>query len=468
MPGDGLEVTFYTGFSKRANSTKQPTGTATVCKCFLKEPTSIEKPTLLLSGDHFNYTYAKINSWGRYYKVNELLSNNNGLTQVTLTEDYGASFKSAIGSTKAMILRASTGYNEWLQDDMIYVSAQKTYIREVGTNSVGFADSTGCYLLSVINEDGSATSFAAQYFMNDTGMQYLAGRLMDANFIDDIKKYFSNISNGIISLKWMPFDYNTIISDSNLVTLSNYKIANTDVGGAGYRITGNNIYIDGYTELTIPWRTDKDFREIAPYTMIKLLVPMYGLIDLNASDLVGASKLYVQYRFDRTTGDVILVINRDSAGQPIQTVEFNVSVEVPVATLTRNVGGMIASLSGGVNNAIGIAAGNYVGGTAGLIANGVNFMLSANGRSVSTKGSINGRAHTAYGDKFQMVLYVPHTADPTRADHINTVGRPLQAVDTIGSHSGYIQCSNASVDIDGLETERMAVNNLLNSGFYYE
>lgn len=462
-----MKLTYWTGFSKRKNSTKQPTG-GTQIDVVWKEDTSIDAPSVILKGNAVNIDYAYIADWGKYYHVNAPIILTNGLTQYDLEEDVLATHKTEIGSTKAMILRTSTGYNVWIPDDEVYVSTQKTLVRTVDDVSVGFANGTGCYMISVINEEGCATGFAAQYYDNSTGIRALANQLMNSTFIQDVMQYSSNVSAGIVSLKWMPFDYSAIVS-SGFVTLENYKISNlVFTGASGYRITGNSYFLDGATTITIPWRTDKDYREACPFTVAKLLIPMYGLIDINTSDLVGATSLYIQYRVDRSTGDVVVILNRDSAGEVLQTIQFNVAVEVPVATLTRNIGGAMSAISGGINNAIGIAAGNYVGGVTGLIANAASFALSANGRSVSAKGALQGKAATAYGDKFQLLLYVPHTLDPTNSDYIAVKGRPLQAVGQISNHPGYVLCENASVDIAGDAWEKEQINSFLNSGFYYE
>lgn len=462
-----MKLHYWTGFSKRDNSTKIPSATATQIDVVWKEDTSIDMPSVILKGNALNIDYCYIPTFGKYYNVKAPIVLTNGLTQYDLEEDCLATHKTAIGNTKAMILRSSTGYNEWIPDPEVYVSAQKTIVREVNSTNVGFADSTGCYLLSVINEDGCATGFACQYYCNSTSLSALANDLMNSSFVQDIMQYTSNVAAGIVSLKWMPFSYSDIYS-SSFVTLQNYKISNLSFTTAGYKITGDAYYLDGAVTIPIPWRSDKDFREAAPYSVIKLLIPMYGLVDLNASDMVGAANLYVQYRADRSTGDVTVVINADTAGAVLQTIQFNVGVEVPIATLTRDIGGAISALSGGVNNAIGIAAGNYVGGTVGLISNAASFALAANGRSVSSKGTLQGKSMTAFGSQFQLLLYTNHTLDPTNADFIATKGRPCQYVDAIGNHSGYVQCMDASVEIPGDVWERTTINQYLNSGFYYE
>jgi len=462
-----MKLHYWTGFSKRDNSTKIPTATATQIDVVWKEDTSIDMPSVILKGNATNIDYCYIPDWGKYYNVKAPIMLTNGMAQYDLEEDVLATHKTAIGNTKAMILRSSTGYNVWLPDPEVYVSAEKTIVREVNSTNVGFADSTGCYLLSVINEDGCATGFSCQYYDSGVGMQNLANQLMQSSFMTDLLKYSANVATGIVSLKWMPFNYSDITT-AGFTTLSNYKISNLSFTSAGYKITGTSYYLDGAVTIPIPWRSDKDFREAAPYSMIKLLVPMYGLVDLNASDLVGATNLYVQYRADRSTGDVTVIINADTAGEVLQTIQFNVAVEVPIATLTRDIGGAVSALSGGVNSAIGIAAGNYIGGAAGLISNAASFALSANGRSVSSKGSLQGKSMTAYGNQFQIMLYTNHTLDPTNADFIATKGRPCQYVDSINNHSGYVQCMDASVDIPGDVWERTQINSYLNSGFYYE
>ena len=100
-----MEVHFYS-FSKRENSTKQPTGQYTNVNVTLKEPTSVTDPVLVLSGNHLtDYTYAHIPSFNRYYFVGEAVSIATDLTQLTLHEDYLATWKSNIQSTRAMILR---------------------------------------------------------------------------------------------------------------------------------------------------------------------------------------------------------------------------------------------------------------------------------------------------------------------------------------------------------------------------
>ena len=468
-----MKLKYWTDFSKRKNSTKQPLDTQAVeIDIKLKDDCSIINPVIQSSTIPINANYFYIADYGRYYYLDNTERTSNQLKDISTEVDVLATYKDYIGACNAMVVRASSGWNKMLRDELVHVSTEKVITRTVGS-AVGFAKSPGCYILSVVNEDGGVNAFACQYIVS--GLTNIAAALMDSGLIDDIKKYFSNINNAIISLKWLPMDFTAVC---NQCTTGNQplKFANyTATGVALHRVTSQSIYVDGSQSITIPWDSAQDFTECAPYTTMKLLVPMYGLVDLNAADLVSASSVVLDYRYDITTGDVTMIISAGTSGAILQTLQFNVAVDVPVASMTREAGSIMSSTSGLAGSALAFAASAATGNTAGMAASGLAAITSAsslglnlNGASVSVKGAIQGRAGLAYGDKPQLMLYMMKHADPDRAEHIAAVGRPVQACATISSFSGYVQCSDASVSMPGTATEKDRVNSYLNSGFFYE
>ena len=469
-----MKLKYWTDFSKRKNSTKQPLDTQAVeIDIKLKDDCSIINPVIQSSSIPINANYFYIADYGRYYYLDNTERTSNQLKDISTEVDVLATYKSYIGACNAMVVRSSSNYNKMLRDELVHVSTEKTIVRTVGS-SVGFAKWPGCYLLSVINEDGGVNSFACQYIISSTGLTNIAQQLMNSSFIDDIKKYFSNINNAIVSLKWLPMDYTAVTSQCTTSTA--LKFANTEITGySAHRISNTSIYVDGSQSITIPWDSNQDFTECAPYTTMKLLVPMYGLVDLNAADFVSASSVVMDYRYDITTGDVIMIISAGSSGAILQTLQFNVAVDVPVASLTKEVGSIMSSTSGLAGSAVAFAASAVTNNVPGMAASGLAAITSAaslglnmNGSSVSVKGAINGKAAMAYGDKPQLMLYIMKHADPTRAAHVAAVGRPVQACDTISNFSGYVQCSDASVSMPGTAVEKDRVNSYLNSGFFYE
>ena len=92
-----MQIKYWTDFSKRKNSTKQPTGgtTATVT---LKEPCGIASPSFVSAAIPESVKY--IQAWGRYYFVSEVTHDGPEII-IPCVSDPMATFKSAIGSTYA-------------------------------------------------------------------------------------------------------------------------------------------------------------------------------------------------------------------------------------------------------------------------------------------------------------------------------------------------------------------------------
>ena len=132
-----------------------------------------------------------------------------------------------------------------------------------------------------------------------------------------------------------------------------------------------------------------------------------------------------------------------------------------------SVGGMIGGIAGvAVSAATGNAIGAAVSGLSTLAAAGA-AVAQCNQRSTSVKGSNGGRAEYVVTN-ITLTLVVLDTEDVDSANYIARWGRPVGEVDSISSHSGYIQCDNASVSMPGTATEKDRVNSYLNSGFFYE
>ena len=92
-----MNITYWTDFTKRKNSTKQPTG-GTQTTVRLKEPCGIYSPTFICSGVPESVKY--VQAWGRYYFVTDVTHDGPELI-VSCASDPLATFKTAIGSTYA-------------------------------------------------------------------------------------------------------------------------------------------------------------------------------------------------------------------------------------------------------------------------------------------------------------------------------------------------------------------------------
>ena len=107
-----MNITYWTNFSKRTNSTKQPTG-GTQTTVRLKEPCGISSPTFICSGVPDNVKY--VQAFGRYYFVSEV-THNGGLIEISCTSDPLATYKSAIGALYADVEYTSASNNVLIRD----------------------------------------------------------------------------------------------------------------------------------------------------------------------------------------------------------------------------------------------------------------------------------------------------------------------------------------------------------------
>lgn len=115
-----------------------------------------------------------------------------------------------------------------------------------------------------------------------------------------------------------------------------------------------------------------------------------------------------------------------------------------------------------------MSLGGVVSGAFATLASGFNAIMAANKREVSVKGGIGGRAIIQEGIDVKLFAFSLDTEDPDAAAYIARWGRPVGRTESISSHSGYVECVNASADITGTALEKDRVNQYLNTGFYYE
>lgn len=457
-------------FSKRDNSTKQPSASDSYVEknVALKDDTDIKTPSFELHTTDATYTYAYIPDWNRYYFVSDVTYINNSEIIYHLEEDVLASNKTAIGNTVAHIAYSSTGWDKDIVDSRCAVLSNKI-TRSKNSSDTHF-DTTGCFLLSIVGTETSANGFATTYVCDNSKLFQVAQTLMGLDIQQRVIKSVYAPFDCVISCTWIPVKYSTITS--TYCRISSFVFGDWDSNIEGFVLTGTQMLGDGSVSLT---PTYNDFRAIQPYSSYTLTIPFYGNVDLNASDikehLLGGS-LPVAYTIDIASAEMTVMIG---ANPIMQTITCNIGVNCPIAQTSTNMTGTIGTIGGTIGGiagtAIGIATGNApLGITSGITAltSASTTALSANARATSIKGGINGRSSAIFGTKFQLNEYAMETEDCDSANYIAKWGRPVGVTHAINNHSGYVQCDDASIAIDGDSFERAQINGYLNSGFYYE
>lgn len=468
-----MTVTFYSGFSKRINSTKQPAITGTDHDCKLKEDCSEHDPVLLLQSTA-QYDYAYISAWAKFYYVKDIVSKSNTISEYHLSEDVMGTYKYYIGNTYAQIAYSSTDYDSLIIDPRIQVSSKKTVKTLASSGTAVFGASPGWYLLSVFADSiisGVNNGFAVTYILSDSGMEKLRRWLSDTNVWQAVFNYFKGEPiRSIFRCIHVPYN----VPNASITGVSSCVIGNQSSGAIF--TTGECGIISGfpidyqYHALAFS-RTYTDFRRSEPYTTAQIHLPGIGLVDLCMGDFGGASGCTVSVAIEILTGNV--QYNIAVGGEVIYTASTNVAAQCPIGTDIVDSGGVMNGITTFIGGAVSLVGAMMTeGATAALsagamVAGAANTALAANRHAQMISGNIGGRM-ASLGVYIYMNEYTVETQDPNDVNYIANRGRPCKKTALISSLGGYTECVNASVSCPGQAEEKEEINRYLNTGFFYE
>lgn len=451
-----MNITLFSGFSKRINSTKQPGGGESR-SVVLKENTSIERPTFILSGPLPNYNYAEFD--GRYYYVDDIVSIAQDIYELSCSIDYLATYKSEIGNYNCFVERSSSNYNIYINDGA--VSAEQRLIAESITREVAnHYDETGCYIVRVVG-DNATEGGVSTYAITESQLADLLRYCFDENnftdeIVDQMVKTFFNPFQYIISVMWFPIDLGSISGSGD-----NIKLGWWTVSGSFKKLDSV-----GYTELvrfsTPPANYYDDYRAYHPnFTQLTIHIPGTGTINADPTLLSNGGEIVLDTAVDYITGDAHTTIQlwvNNVYKANIATVSGKWGVPITIGQLQSVVGGIVqtgASVLSGLSG-----AGNPIASIGGVI-DGVQNILSP---TPSILGGAGNKSSLIY--KKAYTISVRNYGSGELATSV--YGRPCCKNLTLSSIPGYIKCANASVPIPSLGKDRDIVNSYLNNGFYYE
>lgn len=479
-------ITAYTGFSKRKNSTKQPTG-GTAITATLKDDVSLVQPVFIIQGNTFTYNYVEFQ--GRYYFVDDVVSLRNNLCEIHCNIDVLATYKTAIQATSAYVLY----YSYWNTEIVDTRLSTKTSITTDATTEVFHNLGSGeSYMLTAIGEDRTSI-FACDKSKIDelfesTVLQSIqsgwdtmignvdaaAAALSTGNVQDMIRDVFrcwlefiktqGEVTTSVLfcddAQKFvkncfvLPIDKSNIGGTLHMVHLGKW-IANAN-GNTGFP----RICHDSAT-LGIPWQAT-DWRRNEPYHEIYLYIPYIGLVNIPASEVIGVTNITVNVAIDTYSGVTSFVVNADNG-----TVlgQYSTNIAAPYAVGSSNIN-LTASGAQIVASAASIASGAATGnvGAISMGALGIVNSIKPFDASVSSNG---GAAGMGLGNTVKcFTVFHDTTVTPNSISPVK--GSPYNGVMSLSGVSGYVQTSGASVDIAGYGNEKDMVNNYLNGGIYIE
>lgn len=500
-----MNIKFYSGFSKRINSTKIPTGNPTLSlDGDLKDATSVEKPVIKIKNrgaiSPAPYVYAYIEKFNRYYFVSDWVYDQ-GFWYVHMTEDYLASWKPFIGFTNAYIDRCASESDGDIIDTR-YIT--KTNFQKSAVSFGTSLDSTGTFVLGIIggSADTSQTGGAVTYYaLTRTECVNLMNYLLSPAFLNDngfpqtstltqqltqeTAKAFVNPFQFIVSCVWFPLQPSLFYSGNSEAITVGYWLIDTTIA-TGHKV--NSVYIPVSSQVALPVHPQSasrgNYLNYAPYTRLSVYIPPYGVIPIDPScRRLGSNMRYIS-RVDPITGvgelnvyctDELPSALIDEHNIPIvATAIAQVGVPVQIAQVGTD---FINAISEGVQAVSSI---DWMGAMAGAVATqqfgGIGALKGITpetvGHVANAVMSLSPQVRTsgANGARFWTILYPRLMAEfSLLVDEDNEeMGRPLRQKRVINTLSGYVKCFEVTVDYPCFDTEKDAILMYLTSGFFWE
>lgn len=448
-----MNIELY-NFSKRINSTKQPATSGTVKAVSLKAPTDMYHPIVTISGNEFNYNYAKFN--GLYFYVTPT-SLRDGIMQLDLTLDPYASFKSEILATTAFVKYSASEHDSSVIDSRLQQTSDTSYYTSSGS-AIYTTPDNGRFVLQCVGVGQGAhtlTGINAAYAMAAIQLKGLSDEFISGTIsLDKLLQYFGSAWDCIVDCKLFPLS----ITDFPTGTSTNIMLGDYQCSTLGYPITDRMI--NDTDTITIPWHFS-DFRNLNPYTEMSILLPYIGSIPLNPADWIGESAIEVSRTIDILTGAVSYTLAPASGStvKILSTYTGNIASSIPVSTYKTDTSKVFGSL---IQEASSALSGDILGTASGLL----NFAANAFKMSPSMVGGYGG-ASGFFNTAIQINL-ICHNTNVTPASVNSVMGRPLFASKTLSSLSGYVETFNASVAAACPDNILSTINSALDGGLYIE
>lgn len=467
-----MNINIFTGFSKKKNSTKVPSGTGTSVTASLKRQTSYHNPVFVLSPvtgvTMEDISYVKYGS--HYYFVTDITVVPNNVYEISCAEDPMATHRSEIlGSTQYVLYSASSN-RPFVPDPRI--PKQSEVICKKFTPAEGnpyTSPPSGYFLLTCLSSDGTPSGgrFMTTYLCEEADVRALCYKFTNNTFSGSMFLSVTDAFDCVTNLVYMPLTsshYPSKSTNKETIYLGDLSMS----PASGFVVSGYNNNIKITSTFTPAWTYFNDWRLAPPYTTATLYIPGYGTVDINP--LHCDTSLLVDTYIDAFTGDTTSYIKGknqiDTDYNIIATINYNIGIQIPIGKYTSNAMGALSALVTAGGSAVSMASGNVGGGLYGMAASVGNAIIQANSMTASVKGSTGGTSWLS--EQLQCSL-VERCVNTFNTDIMkNTEGMPLMEETTLSTLSGYCKCENASVSIAGYDSDRDYINNVLNSGFFIE
>ena len=307
--------------------------------------------------------------------------------------------------------------------------------------------------------------FNRTFAMNSTNIQKLADFLWNADetIFNEIVKGLSlmggNPIDGLIDLRLYPFDVSVKASSG---ISQNIVVGRTDTKVTGIKISDYNAVLELGSCTFFPYFGN--FLDYEPFTTASLYIPYVGIVPISTADFMGQT-ISCKMVVDITTGSCTAIVFANDI--PIIYKNGNIGVEIPMTGTnsaeyaSRIAGGLTSGATDVTLGAASKSVGQVVSGV-GAIADSA---LSVNNTMYNTAGSSSPACGLWQPQNCYFIIQRPVPIVPENYGH--TVGYACNYQAKISECSGYTQTYNVDVSsINAPESEKNAIAEILNSGFY--
>lgn len=484
--------TLYSGFHKRVNSTKQPSG-GTTYDCRIKNDTDFKNPVLeVAAADLSGVNYMLFN--GEYFYVTSLIPHRTGVWEIAGQRDPLATYKAAIGSTYAFQLygggTAVDDDTRRVPDERLAVSRVPQHFSDsvaIQGSQVVFSPRGGTFILSAVGDTGGVASFAigsgAMAGLLNTIGQDAQNMIRTAFYTPvaptDETEVLTHIRNGLADsiaetlafgnciqairdCHWVPF-----LAASG--TGAEVMLGDFHTGVYGLRLTETDLVVNDTFNIDIPWPVNDWKRNLC---QIQIALPLCGIIPIPVDKFNDKVTLQVNVALDYLGGNLsyeiragvdIIAQSGANCAVPYAIGSSNVSVQNFISGALQAVGGGIQAAGGAIS--AGMSMGIFgIDSLAGGITSMAQGAITAITPQIQSTGSLGGCSAVALNNAIILsgMYFPPIDEAATQASY----GHPVFSLQQ--PTAGYNLFRAFSVDCGGTPDEIARINSFFNTGAYYE
>lgn len=477
---------YITSGGKLENSTKVLNFTGVQpYDCYLKTPSSVERPEIILTVFIPGAKYAWIPDFNRYYFIENITVIHNERFSYLLSVDVLGSYSNEIKLLSYLASRSSAG-SAMLPDPLV-THKNDIHVVENNTSLTGF-DQTGGYVLGTVGGGTSSQAGSVSlYLITGSVLNSMMAELFNPSSTiyggdlddDQVKTYF-NPFQYIVSCQWVPF---TPGAGSDPIKFGFWTSSyNGILLGAGYEMGYN--FTGG---ITVPKVNGDNFTSFSPeWVRHDLYVPGFGNFPIDPK--YSGKTIYINVWMDWATGQANCdlctgsltsdYIGRMSGqlGIPIQLSQLSVDASnlgtTTIGGLDTVTGGWLSDAAAGKKGEVA----SFILRTLGVAANTASNLplvgqLVGGGREAMapTLESCGTNGNRFYiKNMFQAVLTSTYFSPDNMTDVQTSFNKPDDKIRQIGSLSGYAVFNTEYPAGIGNASESAAITAFLNGGVYIE